>query len=162
MKYQTDVTIGSLIQCPVFRAPSIFMFILDLYYCVVVRRASVVVVVVHLQIQGRMQVFKTTHQNRGPTALGPSPSDAARKMLLKSWVNITRGAWKICFMVDLLHHNYFGPNVDINFCELEKIVIVISAATKTYCAERRTLGALTAQRFGIVTPQKNQWVLLCQ
>ena len=35
-----------------------------------------------LQIRGRMLIYKRKYQHRGPTALGPSSSDAARKMLL--------------------------------------------------------------------------------
>ena len=39
-------------------------------------------------------------------------------MLLISWVKIEKGAWKVCFMDDLLFHKNFGPNVDNNFVDI--------------------------------------------
>ena len=70
----------------------------------------------YLQIQGRMHIFRKNHQTRAPTALGLLQSNAVNKMLQKSWVNVTKGVWKVCFMVDLLYHKNFGPNVDVSFC----------------------------------------------
>ena len=47
-------------------------------------------------------IYQKKYQKRAPTALGPSLSNASRKMLQKSWFNVTKGARKVCFMVDLL------------------------------------------------------------
>ena len=79
---------------------------------VVVRRPSVVVA--HLQIQGRMQIF-AKKQKSTPTALGLLQSYSVQEMLQISWFNVTKGSREVYFMDDLLFHKNFGPNVDNNF-----------------------------------------------
>ena len=46
--------------------------------------------------------FSEKHQKEGPTATGLSPSNAAQKMLQKSWFKVEKGAWKVCFTAETL------------------------------------------------------------
>ena len=42
------------------------------------------------------------------------------KIMQNSWVEIEKGAQKVCFMDDLLFHKNFGPNVDNHFVKTKK------------------------------------------
>ena len=59
--------------------------------------------------------FSEKHQKQAPTATGLPPSNAVKKLLLKTGFKIEKGCRKVCFMVDLLLRKNFGPNVDVNF-----------------------------------------------
>ena len=47
----------------------------------------------------------TTHQNRGPTALGVLNSNSTRNLRYKTWFKVDKGARKACFMTKTLLKN---------------------------------------------------------
>ena len=97
-----------------------------------------------------------THQKEGPRALGALQFNAVEKMLRKSWFNVMKGARKVGFMVDLLYHKNFGPNVDVNFCGMKNdrcVVIIASQKTRQYQSKGKLLlgGVQQQEKIIIIT-----------